>query len=59
MAGGFRPRAQPGSAEARSYLVRYLEPGRKRKRRRLPVVHALWLLAAVIALALAVQGILR
>jgi hypothetical protein len=40
--------------------VRYLEPGRKRRRRRpASVVRALWLIAAGMALALVVQTLIR
>ena len=45
--------------QARSYGVRYLEPGRRRRRRRPPLTGVLWLLAAGLAVALAVQVILR
>jgi hypothetical protein len=37
--------------------MRYLEPGRKRRRRRLSATPVLWLVAAAIALTLALQAI--
>jgi hypothetical protein len=40
--------------------VRYLEPGRKRRRRRRgSVARTLWLVAAGMALALVVQALIR
>jgi hypothetical protein len=40
--------------------VRYLEPGRKRRRRRpASTARALWLIAAGMALALLVQALIR
>ena len=46
------------TAAARSSLMRYLEPGRKRRRSR-PTAHLLWLVAAAMAIALAVQILVR
>lgn len=37
--------------------MRYLEPGRKRRRRRLSTTRILWLVAAAIALTLALHAI--
>jgi hypothetical protein len=37
--------------------MRYLEPGRKRRRRRPSATPVLWFVAAAIALTLAVQAI--
>jgi hypothetical protein len=39
--------------------VPYLEPGRKRRRRPYSLTRALWLIAFGVALALAVQAVLR
>jgi hypothetical protein len=39
--------------------VRYLEPGRKRRRSPLPTVRILWLIAAGVAAALAFELFLR
>ena len=46
-------------SDAPFYLVPYLEPGRKRRRRSLSAVRILWLVVCVLALALAVQVLLR
>ena len=43
----------------RLFAMRYLEPGRKRRRRSLPLTRILWLVACGIALAFAVQLFLR
>jgi hypothetical protein len=39
--------------------MRYLEPGRKRRRTRLPATRSLWLIAAGVAAALAFELLLR
>jgi hypothetical protein len=39
--------------------MRYLEPGRKRRRSRRSLTWTLWLVAAGLALALALQAIIR
>jgi len=39
--------------------MRYLEPGRKRRRRRQSLASTLWLIVAGMAIALAVQTLLR
>jgi hypothetical protein len=39
--------------------MRYLEPGRKRRRRRLSLPWTLWLIAAGMAVALAVHALVR
>ena len=39
--------------------MKYLEPGRKRRHRWRPGIRTLWLIAAGMAVALAVQAIIR
>jgi hypothetical protein len=39
--------------------MRYLEPGRKRRRRKLFLTPMLWFLAAAMVLALAAQALIR
>jgi hypothetical protein len=39
--------------------VRYLEPGRKRRRRKLSLTPMLWFLVAAMMLALAAQALIR
>jgi hypothetical protein len=39
--------------------VGYLEPGRKRRRRRPPLTWALWLVAAGMAIGLALQAVIH
>jgi hypothetical protein len=39
--------------------VRYLEPGRKRRRPRPSLARALWVIAAALVLALAVLAVIR
>jgi hypothetical protein len=51
-------RPHPFGAGARCSLVRYLEPGRKRRRRRTPA-HLLWLIAVALAVAVATQIFIR
>ena len=57
---GAQGRGHPGRDRPRDRperLMRYLEPGRKRRRRRLSATPVLWVVAAAIALTLALQAI--
>ena len=48
-----------GSGGRASLTVRFLEPGRKRRRRKLSLTPVLWFLAAAMVLALAAQALIR
>ena len=52
-------RTEPGIDATGFHLVRYLEPGRKRRRRGLPAVRFWAPVVCVLALALAVQVLVR
>jgi hypothetical protein len=53
------PDPQPSARQPRFFRVPYLEPGRKRRRTGLSVTTMLWLVAVGLALAVAVQALLR